>query len=424
MALALAGLTSCCAGRRALGLPAAAGRPRAARRAGSALGSDGLLPFRVTRDRFSARRSSASLMLAIATLGVRLEPARLRRRARQHRHRGRCCSACRSSSAAAWARWDYTRTRDVHAQRIIEALARYYETRRRPIPTTSRSWSKADSSTPCRGPRSASPLASRRRADLHLSGLRDQLPARVLGAALGPVRLQPALPRRGDRGRGRGDPSDARRAARTTGSAAAPGRVRRSHRSSGRTPCRSSHRSSAAQQRIERARRIGVAVGRVYLGLKTNQVLARGLSREQMQRALEPLPPRERRDGLRRRRRTARADPEGLPVPRRARRPDAAPSGSTCSNACRTACRRATSRRAARRRNRARSPARRRLPTLRAAPDRVGLARAGARGGAARRPPRRGEGAVPRDRRAGAHATSRTCAPCSARSTGSRATST
>jgi predicted unusual protein kinase regulating ubiquinone biosynthesis (AarF/ABC1/UbiB family) len=39
----------------------------------------------------------------------------------------------------------------------------------------------------------------------------------------------------------------------------------------------------AAQQRLERARRIGVAVGRVYLGLKTNQVLARGLPRAQMQ---------------------------------------------------------------------------------------------------------------------------------------------
>ena len=39
----------------------------------------------------------------------------------------------------------------------------------------------------------------------------------------------------------------------------------------------------AAQQRIERARRIGIAVGRVYLGLKTNQVLARGLPRAQMQ---------------------------------------------------------------------------------------------------------------------------------------------
>jgi aarF domain-containing kinase len=39
---------------------------------------------------------------------------------------------------------------------------------------------------------------------------------------------------------------------------------------------------TAAQQRMERARRIGVTVGRVYLGLKTNQVLARGLSREQM----------------------------------------------------------------------------------------------------------------------------------------------
>lgn len=32
----------------------------------------------------------------------------------------------------------------------------------------------------------------------------------------------------------------------------------------------------AAQQRIERVRRIGVTVGRVYLGLETNQVLQRG----------------------------------------------------------------------------------------------------------------------------------------------------
>jgi len=38
----------------------------------------------------------------------------------------------------------------------------------------------------------------------------------------------------------------------------------------------------AAQQRIERVRRIGVTVGRVYLGLKTNQVLERGIPREQM----------------------------------------------------------------------------------------------------------------------------------------------
>ncbi len=37
-----------------------------------------------------------------------------------------------------------------------------------------------------------------------------------------------------------------------------------------------------AVERIERARRLGVTVGRVYLGIKTNQVLARGLPREQM----------------------------------------------------------------------------------------------------------------------------------------------
>jgi len=39
---------------------------------------------------------------------------------------------------------------------------------------------------------------------------------------------------------------------------------------------------SAAGRRAQRARRIGVTVGRVYLGLKANQVLARGLSQDRM----------------------------------------------------------------------------------------------------------------------------------------------
>jgi aarF domain-containing kinase len=39
-----------------------------------------------------------------------------------------------------------------------------------------------------------------------------------------------------------------------------------------------------AVERLERARRLGVTVGRVYLGIKANQVLARGLPREQMRR--------------------------------------------------------------------------------------------------------------------------------------------
>ena len=38
----------------------------------------------------------------------------------------------------------------------------------------------------------------------------------------------------------------------------------------------------SAAARIERARRLGVAVGRVYLGAKANQMLARGLGRERM----------------------------------------------------------------------------------------------------------------------------------------------
>ncbi|HSJ96406.1 MAG TPA: AarF/UbiB family protein [Myxococcota bacterium] len=39
-----------------------------------------------------------------------------------------------------------------------------------------------------------------------------------------------------------------------------------------------------AVERLERARRLGLLVGRVYLGIKANQVLARGLSRDQMRR--------------------------------------------------------------------------------------------------------------------------------------------
>ena len=39
-----------------------------------------------------------------------------------------------------------------------------------------------------------------------------------------------------------------------------------------------------AMERIERARRLGITVGRVYLGIKTNQMLARGLSRHQMRK--------------------------------------------------------------------------------------------------------------------------------------------
>lgn len=39
-----------------------------------------------------------------------------------------------------------------------------------------------------------------------------------------------------------------------------------------------------AVERIERARRLGLTVGRVYLGIKANQVLARGLPHEQMRR--------------------------------------------------------------------------------------------------------------------------------------------
>jgi hypothetical protein len=91
-----------------------------------ALGADGLLPFRVTQERLVGAGIVCAVLLVVAAFGVRFDPARLRRR------------AVNTATAAlllglpllvgqAWARWDYTRTRDVYAQQIIDALRTYYE---------------------------------------------------------------------------------------------------------------------------------------------------------------------------------------------------------------------------------------------------------------------------------------------------------
>lgn len=125
VALGLAGLTFLRRGRRALGiLLVIAGFALPA--AWLALGSGGLLPFRVTRDRLVGAAVVCVGMLAIASLGVGLDPARLRRRA-VHAATAAILLGVPLFVGAAWARWDYTRTRDVNAQRIIEALQVYYE---------------------------------------------------------------------------------------------------------------------------------------------------------------------------------------------------------------------------------------------------------------------------------------------------------
>ena len=90
-----------------------------------ALGADGLLPFRVTEGRLIGAAVVCAVFLAIAAIGVRFDPARLRRRA-IHTAAAGALLGIPLFVGEAWARWDYTRTRDVHAQRIIDALNGYY----------------------------------------------------------------------------------------------------------------------------------------------------------------------------------------------------------------------------------------------------------------------------------------------------------
>ncbi len=91
-----------------------------------ALGGDGLLPFRVTQERLLGAAIVCAVLLAVAALGVRLDPERLRRRA-VHTAAAALLVGLPLFVGQAWARWDYTRTRDVYAQRIIDALRVYYE---------------------------------------------------------------------------------------------------------------------------------------------------------------------------------------------------------------------------------------------------------------------------------------------------------
>ena len=90
-----------------------------------ALGSQGFLPFHVAARGFTIATLACALVLALAALPAR-DGIRLRRRARVV-GTAALLLGLPLFLGQAWARFDYSRNRDVYAQRIIDALAGYYE---------------------------------------------------------------------------------------------------------------------------------------------------------------------------------------------------------------------------------------------------------------------------------------------------------
>ena len=89
------------------------------------LGSQGFLPFHAGTRGFVTATVACALLLAAAALPRPL-PERLSRRATVL-GTAAVLLGLPLLVGQAWARVDYTRNRDVHAQRVIDALARYYE---------------------------------------------------------------------------------------------------------------------------------------------------------------------------------------------------------------------------------------------------------------------------------------------------------
>jgi hypothetical protein len=85
-----------------------------------------LLPFRVTRERMIGAAIACAALIALAALGARFDPQRLRARA-LHAAVAAALVGLPLFIGTGWARWDYARTRDREAQRVIDALARYYQ---------------------------------------------------------------------------------------------------------------------------------------------------------------------------------------------------------------------------------------------------------------------------------------------------------
>ena len=90
-----------------------------------ALGSQGFLPFHAGARGFAIATVLCALVLATTALSG-LEPTRLARRARIL-GTAAVLLGLPLLIGQAWARVDYARNRDVHAQRVIDGLASYYE---------------------------------------------------------------------------------------------------------------------------------------------------------------------------------------------------------------------------------------------------------------------------------------------------------
>jgi len=127
VALALVGLRAWRKSKRmvsgVLAVLAGVALPAVASRAFSTLE---LLPYRVTESRMIGAAVLCAALVAIAAAGVRFDPKRLRQRA-LHLATAAALIGLPLFVATAWARFDYSRTRDVAAQKIIDALAKYYE---------------------------------------------------------------------------------------------------------------------------------------------------------------------------------------------------------------------------------------------------------------------------------------------------------
>lgn len=89
-----------------------------------ALGSQGFLPFRAAARGFTIATLACGLVLAAAALPAR-DALRLRRRARVV-GTAALLLGLPLLLGQAWARLDYSRNRDVYAQRIVDGLAGYY----------------------------------------------------------------------------------------------------------------------------------------------------------------------------------------------------------------------------------------------------------------------------------------------------------
>jgi hypothetical protein len=90
-----------------------------------ALGSQGFLPFQVAARGFLVATLACAVVVALAGLASR-DTTRLRRRARVL-GTAALLLGLPLLIGQAWARFDYSENRDVYAQRIIDALAGYYE---------------------------------------------------------------------------------------------------------------------------------------------------------------------------------------------------------------------------------------------------------------------------------------------------------